>query len=317
MASIAARSAATSPWRISASSAPGLLGVRRLGHRHLGRRAGDGAAVAAPAPVEVGVADDGQQPRLDLAAAAGVDAAIGLEQRLLGDVLGRGGVAGQVAGQASRPHRCAAKSVRGTAAPQRDGERRRGSGRLGAAGAAAGSRTEPCRARSTRGRGPSGTEGVDRSYALRGAGDHEAWRLLDHYLADHLRVDRAEVAVNARLGEGEGCSCRRCPSPWSGTSRRRRAPCAGMSSLLVHFTVVPAATVMVGGEKVKLSMFTALAAGPWASATPRAPKPSMAASGRAGGQGGDRHRRILLLGFSRLGEGLVDDRRGRARGRRS
>ena len=57
-------------------------------------------AVVAPAPVEVGVAHDGHQPGLHRSAAQAVQVAIRLQQRFLGDILGRGGVAGQVARQA-------------------------------------------------------------------------------------------------------------------------------------------------------------------------------------------------------------------------
>src|SRR5580658_5903355 len=88
-----------------------------------------------------------------------------------------------------------------------------------------------------------------------------------------------------------------------------------MSSLLVHFTVVPAATKIVGGEKLKLSILTAVAAGPWASATPKAPKPKAPKPTTAAAAQATRRRRSIFfefLWFNHLGEGLIDHRQALA-----
>ena len=118
---MAARSAATSPWRIRASSAE-ACSARRLGHRHLGDWAGDGAAVVAPTPVEVGVADDRHQPGLHLAAAQAVDVADTPSATPPGRCPRPRWRRGPGIGRGNRPHRCAVKSVRGTAAPRGTGK---------------------------------------------------------------------------------------------------------------------------------------------------------------------------------------------------
>jgi hypothetical protein len=83
-----------------------------------------------------------------------------------------------------------------------------------------------------------------------------------------VRVNVAEVLEAARRGEGERIAV-------VGIERVRALERvagggdAGISSLLVQVTVVPAFTVKVGGLKVKLSIdtATALAAGAWALAS--------------------------------------------------
>jgi hypothetical protein len=97
MASMAALSARVSPpdqgcfrrWQ-------GLVGDVIEILRPLARPSRRPPAAVRARPIEIGVADDRQQPGLGVAALIAGEPAIGLEHGVLGDVLGRAGVAAKI-----------------------------------------------------------------------------------------------------------------------------------------------------------------------------------------------------------------------------
>jgi len=83
------------------------------------------------------------------------------------------------------------------------------------------------------------------------------WRSLDDNFSGHLGVDRAEVGILAGLRERVGKLLVRIED--FGLERLfRLTTVCGMSSRLIHVTVVPTGTVTAAGPKTKLSIFTSV-----------------------------------------------------------
>src|SRR6516225_25265 len=80
---------------------------------------------------------------------------------------------------------------------------------------------------------------------------------LHHDPSGHLRVNRAKVRITSRLAEGERELL--IGVEYFGLEHTLGADNLwGMSSRLVHVTVVPTGTVSVPGPKLKLSIFTSV-----------------------------------------------------------